>query len=217
MDSQAENAQRLLARIDLFEEAVFLTEYNSHGPKSCHEIAPLDLTRALSDVEYKTPLLPPDCLGWSKFQGKERFVIYIPPAPQTVTVLWPGPKVERMTFTFPPLVWIGWGSSYKIFALKARPSELSERLFHAPFPNVDAKGNICWGTANPPAASTRTIHEAFQTFKDSDFNNHQSNGCSEKHREDIRKLWQELSPIDGPLDYPLEDLISTRWVLGAVI
>jgi len=226
-----ERRQLLKARIDLFEESIFLTEYNrtsrgsapSSNPSACREISPLDLTAALSGVEYKSPLLPEGCVSWSRVDGKDQFVIYIYPHRWKVRLVQMIDHVGEMVLTlpFPPLVWVGCGLSYRLWAVERRPEKRSDRLFIAPFPNVYGRdGAVCWGDIDPPEAKSETVLVAYRAFIESNFNGHLANGCSRKHAQDVRLMWQDLAapgPKGPPAAYPLDDLLKTHHTLGEIL
>lgn len=210
--------QKLRARIDLFTEAIYLTRYGANGPTSCHEIAPIDLASAFFGTAIASPLLPPNCINWARVDGRDRFVLYLPPTRREVIILESDGERTLLELPFPGLVWVGHGHRYHLWAVKQRPSQMSERLFAAPFPNIDgAKGTVCWGNAKKVSARADTIHDALTTFLKSDFNNHWINACSQKFPEDVRDLWRELDRPDTPEAYPLDDLVKTRYVLGDIL
>jgi hypothetical protein len=124
----------------------------------------------------------------------------------------------------PPLVFVGDGSSYKIFAVKKRPAlslsvssrqALSKRpssehdhLYHAPCPNVHTTGGICQGNTPFPVCSPRNIQTALTLFMEgSYFNADLSSGKCQSYPDDVRRLWAEL---DGRKRFPLSELAPAQ-------
>lgn len=192
--------QTLQLRLDLFDEAIVLTRYTEGVPSCTYEVAAHDVAAAFAGTPVSTGLLPPECLFLSREQGQERLAIYVPPAVRTLLVQ--GDAQRALTVPLPGLVFVGQSSRYLIFATKERPGEHTP-LFHAPFPNVNGDGAICTGTTPFPVCSTRTIHQAFRAFAESAFNQHQVQGKSRRHKENILLLWEALQDTEH---YPEDDL-----------
>ena len=209
--------QSLQARIDLFDEAIYLTCYNSDSqPAACRELAPADLAAAFAGVPIASPLLPPGSLSWSRADGREKIVLYLPPERRRVIVM-DGDDRTPLDVPFPPLVLAGSGTRYQLYAVKQLPSQPTERLFCAPFPNVNGpNGTVCWGDILPPSARADTIWKAVELFLESDFNGHWSNNASQEFHEDVRDLWRELYAKEESV-YPLDDLVQTHRKLGDIL
>ena len=136
--------------------------------------------------------------------------VYVPPARRTVQL-----AGKALDIPLPGLVFVArGGAQYAIYAVKARPSEPSERLFHAPLPNIYADGRICAGNVAFPAGGVKTVRQAVQLFFESDFNGDLANGKSEKYHDDIRRMWAEVAGQDV---YPLADLVASREKLADVM
>jgi PRTRC genetic system protein B len=110
----------------------------------------------------------------------------------------------------PPLVWVGCGRKYHVFAVKQWPGE-REGLFRAPFPNVYQNGVVCEGSVAFPVASARTIRAALGLFFESLFNEDLAGGRSKKHQKNVLTLWEEL---DGRADFPMGDLVKSGKTLA---
>ncbi len=54
--------QTLLARLDLFNEAIVLTRYEEGVERSCFEVGPDELAAAFAGLPIGTGLLPRECL-----------------------------------------------------------------------------------------------------------------------------------------------------------
>lgn len=211
--------QKLLATIHVFDEAIHYTRYGKDGQvERAHQVSPEDLVGALSGTPISTGLLPRDCLFYGRAGGEERIAIFLPPLVRSLTV---AVEDERRVYEVPcpPLVFLGHGVRYQIFAVKQRPGR-DDRLYKAPFPNahydgLQQSGLICRGDADFPACTTATIHQAAKAFFASDFNDHLTGGKSQAGT-DVLDLWQQLHD-DGAQEWPLDDLVPTTHLLSDLI
>lgn len=212
--------QDLVARLDLFSEAIVMTRYDASGARSCFEVDANDLAVVLTGVPVSTGLLPRECLFYSRVGGDVYMGVFIPPGSCTLTVA----DGDVFDVPLPPLIWAGCGVGYQVWAVKQRPGE-RERLFNAPFPNVYMDGTVCAGNVQFPVCSARTIHAAFELFLKSEFNSDLAANKSEGHPDNVLALWEELHDVadflweelHDEVDFPLDDLVKTRSVLADVL
>ncbi|MBN2003949.1 MAG: hypothetical protein JXA21_11395 [Anaerolineae bacterium] len=195
--------QKLRARLELFDESIVLTRYQAGKPVATYEVAPDALVSAFSGVPVATGLLPRECLFFAEANGAVRLGIYLPPRVRTLMA---NGDVPLMTIPLPGMVFVGNGTGYSIFAVKQRPAEPSERLFHAPLPNVYPEGRICAGSVRFPACSAATIHTAAALFFASGFNSDLSRDKCHSHPGNVLALWQELTSAG---EFPLDELKKT--------
>lgn len=214
MELREANYQRHLARVDLFEETIFLTKYRDGGTVEACEVSPEDLAAAFSRVPVTTGLLPRRALFYTRHQGRELLGVFLPPETRRLTQV-AGGETKVFEVPMPPLVFVGHSEAYRIFAVKQYPGE-RERLFHAPCPNVNDAGRICAGDAEFPPCTSKTIHEAARVFFTSRFNDHLVDGKSTAHPDDIVQAWSSLDEAK-PARYPIDDLVKTRWCLADVM
>lgn len=203
--------QRLRTRLDIFDESVVLTQFDStRQPVRCFEVAPDSVAAALSGVPLMTGLLPDACLFYARDGVDPRIAVYLPPGRRDVTLVG-GAKGERETLSLPtpPLVFVGEGRAYRMLAVMARPESDEALLYRAPFPNVHSDGEVCWGSVDAPACAADTIHIAAGLFLASEFNNHLIEGKSREHSNDVRVLWRALA-TDTENVYPVEDLVPSH-------
>ncbi|MCP5101491.1 MAG: hypothetical protein GY943_38585, partial [Chloroflexi bacterium] len=115
----------------------------------------------------------------------------------------------------PPFVFVGNGSSYRIFAVKKRPSSKHDRLYHTPCPNVHTTGGICQGNTPFPVCSPQTIQQALHLFLEGSlFNADLSRGKCQSYPKDVRELWAELN---GGKRFPLSELVSTSKTIHTLL
>jgi hypothetical protein len=195
------------ARLDLYDEAVVLTRYEGDDRRASFPVAVDDLVAAFSRVPVSSGLLPPNCLFWGWENGQTRMGIYVPGR------RWRLQTVER-TFhiPLPPLVFLGAGVQYRVYAVKRRPRAMPIELYHCPTPNVHPNGVICQGSAPFLACASDTIEQALTLFLEGSlFNSDLAAGKCRRFPDDVRKLWMQL---DGAKRFPIGELARarSRWV-----
>ena len=101
------DTQMLRARLDLFEETIYLTRYDDSGsPISCFEISPIAPASAFAGLPITTGLLPADTLFYNRSGNRVRMAIFVPARRYTLL------STTRKTpyrIPLPPLVWMGEG------------------------------------------------------------------------------------------------------------
>lgn len=200
--------QSLVARVDIFDEAIVYTRFGQDGEaRGSHQVSPADLAAALSGVPVATGLLPQGTLWYARHGDGVRMGLYLAPRVHKLAVQASGSHRRWLNVPLPPLVFVGNGASYSVHAVKQWPGA-TERLYQAPLPNVFLGGRICPGDVEFPACSPATIRKAADTFLASDFNTHLVQARSRAHGENVLELWQELHKAHAT-EYPLEDLVES--------
>jgi hypothetical protein len=201
--------QQLQARIDLFDESVVLTQYAGGEPVSCYEVAPDDLAAAFAARPLATGRLPRNTIFYAEEAGQQRIGLFLPAKVRKLP-LTPlaqkksGFERDSALVPLPPLIFVGCGRAYWLYAVKAYPDDDGARLYRAPLPNVHDDGKICQGNADFPVASTKTIRDAVAAFFTSKFNTHLINGKSTQYTENVLAAWKAAAQEDA---WPLEDLV----------
>jgi len=191
---------------------VILTRYEGHDRRTSYPVAVDDLVAAFSHVPVTSGFLPENCLFWGRENGQTRIAIYVPGRRWRMQVD-SANRGEARTYhiPMPPLVFVGSGNAYQIYAVKRRPRDEHEQLYHAPCPNVHQYGGICWGNTPFPVCSSETIEATLTLFiEGSYFNGDLSRGKCCRYPNDVRQLWAEL---EGKNRFPLSELVSCRRVL----
>lgn len=158
--------------------------------------------------------LPTDVWSWGKSDGAEWVALIVPAQVQTL-LLTDEKEVERFIVPLPPLVFAGRRLDYYIWAAGAEKwnREPNAPAYHAPFPNVDIEGKICFGSNILPPASTQAIHAAWDIFLKSPFNDHSTANKSKLYPDDVRRMWRALSDQNAEC-YPYDDLQSLGGSIG---
>lgn len=177
-------------------------------------ISPETVGSVFANAPVWSGFLPTDVWSWGKSDGAEWVALMVPAQLQTL-LLTDEIKVEHVTVPLPPLVFAGRRLDYYIWAAGAEKwnRESDAPAYHAPFPNVDSEGRICFGSNILPPASTQTIHAASDIFLNSPFNDHTIANKSKQFPDDVRRIWRELSQHNTE-SYPYEDLQALGGSLG---
>ena len=176
-------------RLDFFDTAVIMSQWKRDGQRLAYPVSIDDVVSACSHITLGSGLLPANTLFWQQQANQITLGIYVPARRWRV-------QTEECHYhvPMPPFVFVGSGASYRIFAVKRRPSNEHDHLYHAPCPNVHTTGGICQGNAPFPANAPQTVQAALALFMEGSlFNADLSRGKCVSHPEDVRGLWAELN------------------------
>ncbi len=167
-------------------------------------ISPASVRAAFSAEPIDTGWIPSNIRRWGTGPAGDWAVLSIRPMRHAL-ILENGTRdpTVALEVPLPALVFVRIAAACYVWALKHEfaPDVL---LHHAPLPNVDGSGKICFG-ANQ--LEGRTIAESWQLFLDSPFTSHQANGKSRRQPNDVRLL---LASLGDRKRYPLRDLLPLQ-------
>lgn len=193
-------------RLDFYSSAVLMSRWEDDGRLATYPVSVHDVVSACTNVQLSSGLLPPNTLFWKQQANQVMLGIYVPARRWRVQTEERGYHVPM-----PPFVFVGYGSSYHVFAVKKRPSNGQASLYHAPCPNVHTHGGICQGNTPFPVCSPQHIQTALTLFLEGSlFNADLSRGKCQSYLEDVRELWAEL---DGRKRFPLSELVPAQMTL----
>ena len=196
-------------RLDFYNTAVLMTRWQDNGRLTTYPVSVHDVVSACTNVELSSGLLPANTLFWKQRANQAMLGVYVPARRWHV-------QTDDRTYhlPMPPFVFVGSGSSYRVFAVKKRPLTEAEPLYHAPCPNVHTSGGICQGNTLFPVCSPQTIQQALQLFLEGSlFNADLSQGKCQSHPDDVRSLWAEL---DGRKRFPFSELLPINMRLQSL-
>lgn len=192
-------------QLSLYDSAIVLTRYEGLRTTS-YPVALHDVAQTFGGVGLRSGLLPHGTVFYNYESGQAALGLYLPAQVHQVLL-----QDETLDLPWPPLLFIGQGRRYHVFAVKELDSVSSPTtpLFHAPCPNVYPDGSICQGNAPFPTCSPATIRDAFHCFMDeSHFNRDLAQNKCRRSPENVLRLWHELA---GEANFPLTELVrSTR-------
>jgi PRTRC genetic system protein B len=199
-------------RLDFYPTAVLLSRWEEDGRIIAHPISVHDVVSACTNIGLSSGLLPPNTLFWKQQASRPEIGIYVPARRWRVQVDSAGGDEARTYHVpMPPIVFVGSGNAYQIYAVKRRPRDGHERLYHAPCPNVHHHGGICSGNTPFPVCSPHTIASALSLFMENSlFSGDLSRGKCRRFPDDVRQLWAAL---EGRNRFPLSDLVGCKRAL----
>lgn len=115
--------------------------------------------------------------------------------------------ILELEISLPTLLLLGSGQSYYLWTTLDKAVNQKSKISHAPFPNLDSSGGICFGKNTAPECRLDTIESVWRLILDSPFNNHQAANRCRTHPGDARKL---LLALDGKKAFPKNALIKTQ-------
>jgi PRTRC genetic system protein B len=199
-------------RLDFYQTAVLLSRWEENGRIIAHPVSAHDVVSACVNIALGSGLLPPNTLFWKQQANRPLIGIYVPARRWRMRVDSANRDGARTYhIPSPPLVFVGSDNAYQIFAVKRRPRDAHERLYHAPCPNVHHHGGICSGNTPFPVCLPQTIKAALSIFMENSlFNGDLSRGKCHRYPDDVRELWAAL---EGKKRFPLSELVSLKRVL----
>lgn len=197
-------------RLDFYNTAVLMSRWEDEGRLATYPVSVHDVVSACTNVALSSGLLPPNTLFWKQQANQSMLGVYVPAR------RWKVQTEERSYHVpMPPFVFVGYGSSYHVFAVKKWPSHEHDQLYHAPCPNVHTHGGICQGNTPFPICSPWNIQTALTLFLEGSlFNADLSRGKCRSHPEDVRELWAELY---GRKRFPLSELVPAQMTLWNLV
>jgi len=115
--------------------------------------------------------------------------------------------ILELEIPLPTLLLLGSGQSYYLWATLDKAVNQISKISHAPFPNLDSSGGICFGKNTAPECRFDTIESVWRLILDSPFNNHQAANRCRTHPGDARKL---LLALNGKKTFPKNALTKTQ-------
>jgi PRTRC genetic system protein B len=181
-------------------------------------LAPAALRRAVLAEALDLGWLPPGTLTCGIGAAGPWIVQSLHAARQTVQIRWQDRDSETLTVPLPPLVFLGYGTEYFLYATTEGDPTPTTPLCYAPLPNVYPSGRICWGNNHPPACSAATMADAWRLFLSSPFNGDLTGNKSRRFPDDVRWRLHDLATRSRrPARYPLRDLVPMRLPLHAAL
>lgn len=179
-------------------------------------LSPNDLKAAFTGEPVDSGFLSANTIRWGTSYLGEYVVQYYPPQKYGMTLTdIKGGDLVVLTVPMPGLVFMGCGSSYWVWALKEEVSA-STQLYHAPLPNVESLGSICFGTLNPNKSSASGMSQIWELLWATPFNSHTVQHKSKKYPVDVRSHLIELHNKKSR-KYPVKDLLPLQYNLQEAI
>jgi hypothetical protein len=194
-----------LASVHIFQ-GQFAVSYRERERIVRKLVSPEAVLQCFSQIPVDTGFLPPGTVRWGIAGGEEWAAKFIPPGRYSLSFA----NGNQLTLPLPGFLFCGLGRSYYLWAVKTKQFAPELRLFHAPLPNINNSGGICFGNVSVPPASLSNLDRAWQVFIGSEFNQDLTQGKSKQHRKNAIAQLQAVA-ADGCQSYPRRDLVPCQY------
>ena len=188
-------------RLDFHNESVVLTEFYEDG-NQVRMVSARDVAYALAkELSYGSGLLPEGTLWFSNTKDGPVYALYEAPRTRKVALAKTTGKPLRYTIPLPGLIFLcSPGKPPHVYAVKRKPSKMTDLVYHAPLLNVFENGASCPGNHVYPARVQDVVESFFQSF----FSGFEQGKRSVKYKS-VAEVWKAL---DGKKKYPMGDLVK---------
>ena len=191
--------QKLLCRLDFFEDSIFLTKFDENR-KSQYEISADDIEELFSGVEFSTGILPTNTIFYSRKNNIEKIIILRAGGKRKIVL-----NGKEIIIPCPNHIFCGKGTEYKIFAIDIK----KPFLYQMPLPNINLDGSICHGSTKFTKCTPKSINQNYETFWTSGFNEDLKNGRIKTNKDLIKFLFS----LSGKRKFPQDMLLETNITL----
>jgi hypothetical protein len=167
-------------------------QHGERGQRSIKFIAPESVRAAFAQLPVDSGWLGTAIVRWGYGPAGEFAAMHVP-AGLCQLRLTAGRRVEVVSAPLPSLVFAGCGHEYWLWAIKDERPDGASDVFHAPLPNVDERGRICFGNNLVPPASLANLRQAWEVFIKSPFNEHHAQDKCRSASGDVRALLRQLA------------------------
>jgi PRTRC genetic system protein B len=192
----------------------YLFRWRENGAELIKFISPAAVRAAFSQEPIDTGWLPLDTRRWGTGPGGDWAVLFAPPARRRLWFendgLFAGKAARvELEVPMPGLVVMGLGQTVYVWAVKEKALHPDRMTYHAPLPNLDHAGAVCFGSNPLPRVTAGTIAQGWRLFLESPFTNHSTNGKSRRYPDDVRVQLARLA-ASRRRTYPTSDLVSRQ-------
>jgi PRTRC genetic system protein B len=114
------------------------------------------------------------------------------------------------------LIFAGLDQNWYVWAVRARRFTPDLEMFHAPLPNINENGLICFGNNRYPKVDKDGEQKAWELFISTPFNSHHVDGKSQEYPQNIISQLSSLHHRKA-VRYPTRDLISLRCTVDKAV
>jgi len=164
------------------------------------------VTRAFRDLQTDTGWIDRRVLRYRETTDGNAILSYLPAGLRTITVAFPGDRIETLTLPLPTLILLGKGKDYYLWASSTSKVTPSSRLAVAPLPNIGS-GKICFAKNEVPETHPSSLQAIWKLIFDAPFNGDHSTGRCQTEN-DVRDLLAKLA-ADKLKKFPATQLIMS--------
>lgn len=194
----------LRVRLDFHSQACVMTLFEG-DVAATRMVSAMDVAHTLaSELSFSTGLLPDGTLWWTNTADGPVYALYEAPRLRKVALqVQAMGQPRRFTIPLPGLVFLcSPGRPPWVFAVKKKPTKLTDTVYEAPLCNIFEDGRSCPGNHKYPTRVEDTIESFFTSFFSPTAN---LRGRSLNFPQNVVQLWEFL---DGKTKYPLEDMVK---------
>ncbi|MEQ1606454.1 MAG: hypothetical protein ABL999_16455 [Pyrinomonadaceae bacterium] len=163
------------------------------------------VARAFRKVHTDTGWLGKRVLRYREAPEGNAILSYEPAAIRKMIVVFHEKGLVELSVPLPPLILLGKGREYHLWAAASSQISANTNLAIAPLPNVGS-GKICFGKNEIPETHPSTLRDVWKLIFDTPFNaDHVSERCLTEP-QDVRELLWKLS-ADKAKKYPKSELL----------
>ncbi|HMQ05207.1 MAG TPA: hypothetical protein PKD26_14905 [Pyrinomonadaceae bacterium] len=169
-------------------------------------LSSVQVTRAFRDLQTDTGWIDRRVLRYREATDGNAILSYLPAGVRTVTIAFPGDRIESLTLPLPTLILLGKGKDYYLWASSTSKVTRNTRLAVAPLPNIGS-GKICFGKNEVPETHPSSLQAIWKLIFDAPFNGDHSTGRCQTEN-DVRDLLAKLA-ADNLKKFPATQLIMS--------
>ena len=157
-------------------------------------------------------LLPANILYVNQ-QANGYAVWYTPPEEVNLFFV-DGLNIPSVKYFVPGMVWRANTEHLQVYALKGKiKPQLTTKLYHAPFLNLYANGQVCMGTVNVEINQSTCLEDFISKWQQYFFNSYFSHSISgnSNTRTNTTALWRSLAQKNNV--FPQDELLPTGYTL----
>lgn len=186
-------------------------------------LSPKQIRRAFSDKDaFDSGWLKANVIRFAQEKKTHKILSCLPAGQRKIFITDPRPINEReeseedesvleIEIPIPTLLLIGLGQKYYLWATLDKTISQKSKISHAPFPNLDSSGEICFGKNTAPECRLDTIETVWRLILESPFNSDRAAERCRTHPEDARKY---LFGLNHKKTFPKNALIKTNHTVG---
>ncbi len=197
-------ADPLKCRLDFHHQAITMTLFEGDVVNT-RVVSALDLANALaSDLSFGSGLLPQNTLWWMNTRRGAITALYVEPKVRKFALLEDATKPpRRLTLPMPGFIFLcSQGQSPWVYAVKKRPTKLTDIVYKAPLCNIHETGRSCAGTHKYPNRVADIVKSFFTSLYSPTADLH---GRSLMFPHSVVLLWNHL---DKKRCFPMADLVK---------
>ncbi len=194
----------LRCRLDFHHQAVVMTLFEGESVET-RLVSAMDVSQSLArDLSFGTGLLPPGTIWWLNTKGGPVFALYVEPKVRKLALQEDvGTPPRRFTVPLPGFIFLcSPGRPPWVYAVKKKPTKLTDVVYKAPLCNIFEDGRTCPGNHKYPTRVADIVQSFFLSFFTATADLHNR---SQAFPKNIVGLWEYL---DKKKRFPLQDLVK---------